>query len=348
VAAVATLVLLACANLTTRQVHHWRNTRSLFEHALRVNPENSQACAVVGSLLAEEGRHEEAVRMFEKALRLNPRQSDAQAHWGLALVKLGRFEEASRHYAEAVRIKPSYVEARLALGLTLHRQGRMEEAIEEFRRALALQPESAAGHNNLAMALYDHGQRTEAVAHLEEALRIDPGLEAARENLAVATGVTPRTAATLEASGEAQAAESHVNQASALLSEGRTREAVGELRRALALAPDSLAVLNNLAWILATDPDSAIRDSAGAVDLAERAVELTGGEEPIPLGTLAAAYAEAGRFDDAVATGRAAHELALRLGRPEVAETNLKLSELYRSGQPFRQTADPDPAHRTP
>jgi len=95
--------------------------------------------------------------------------------------------------------------------------------------------------------------------------------------------------------------------------------------------------LNNLAWVLATDPHPEIRRGSEAVQLAYRACLLTRNQEPAILGTLAAALAEAGDFDKAVATGQKAHDLAVAQGRKALAESNLQLLKLYRDHKPFRE-----------
>jgi tetratricopeptide (TPR) repeat protein len=99
-------------------------------------------------------------------------------------------------------------------------------------------------------------------------------------------------------------------------------------------------VNNNLAWMLASHPDPQIRNGKEAVDLAERACRLTNNEMPIYLGTLAAAYAEAGRFSDAVATAEKARDLARKAGLGTVAQRNEQLLELYRAGRPYHEPAD--------
>ena len=91
------------------------------------------------------------------------------------------------------------------------------------------------------------------------------------------------------------------------------------------LAPDSPIVLNNLAWILAANPDSRLRNGPEAVTLAERACQLTEFRQPMFIGTLAAAYAEAGRFEDAVKAAEQARDLAVAAGQNELAERNRQL-----------------------
>ena len=115
---------------------------------------------------------------------------------------------------------------------------------------------------------------------------------------------------------------------------GRNREAVAQYREALRLNPNLARALSNLAWMLATSPDDELRNGAEAVRLAERACELTHHGEPLFIGTLAAAYAEAGRFPEAVTTAEKAERLATDAGLAAVAAKNRQLLELL----PGRQT----------
>jgi hypothetical protein len=98
--------------------------------------------------------------------------------------------------------------------------------------------------------------------------------------------------------------------------------------------------LNNLAWRLATSPDAKVRDGARAVQLAERACKLTSNKTTIYLGTLAATYAEAGRFDEAMATAQKACDLAAQHGETNLLQKNQKLLELYRQHQPYRESIE--------
>ncbi|HTQ50755.1 MAG TPA: tetratricopeptide repeat protein, partial [Candidatus Acidoferrales bacterium] len=120
---------------------------------------------------------------------------------------------------------------------------------------------------------------------------------------------------------------------------GRTREAIAQYRKALELDPDLPTALNNLAWILATSSDEQLRNGAEAVRLAERACELTHYAQPWFVGTLAAAYAEAGRFPEAATTAEKAEQLAINTGQPAVAAKTGQLLELYRAGKPYHEPA---------
>ena len=117
----------------------------------------------------------------------------------------------------------------------------------------------------------------------------------------------------------------------------KTTEAIAHYRMALGLQSAMPEALNNLAWILATDPHAEIRNGAEAVQLARRACAQTRDSMPMLIGTLAAAYAEAGYFDEAIASAQKAHDLAVAQGCGDVAAKNLELLELFRSHHAYHE-----------
>ena len=121
--------------------------------------------------------------------------------------------------------------------------------------------------------------------------------------------------------------------ASQLENSGRIEEAILRYRNALAANSNNPAILNNLAWILATTAKPELRNGGEAVELAARAVRLTDYREPAFLGTLAAAYAEIGHFSDAYQTALIARVLAIRTGRNDFAENTFALMQLYSVGK---------------
>jgi len=126
----------------------------------------------------------------------------------------------------------------------------------------------------------------------------------------------------------------------ALAQRGRVEEAIAQYERALQIKPDYAESMNNLAWLLATCPDARIRDGTQAVKYAERACEQTHYGMTLFVGTLAAAYAEAGRFDEAIATAEKACALAEAAGEEGLLARNQQLLALYRAHQPYREPAE--------
>jgi Flp pilus assembly protein TadD len=117
---------------------------------------------------------------------------------------------------------------------------------------------------------------------------------------------------------------------------GRSSEAIAQYREALEIKPGYVDAMNNLAWMLATCPEASLRDGAAAVQLAQKAAQLAGGEDPTTLRTLAAAYAEAGRYAQAVETARRAMQLANARNDLAMAGTLEQELALYELDTPMR------------
>jgi Flp pilus assembly protein TadD len=197
------------------------------------------------------------------------------------------------------------------LGYALLKKGNVNEAIVHFQKSLKIKSDYTEAHINLGNALLKKGSADEAIVHYQKVLQIKPDYT-----------------------------EAHINLGYALLKKGSADEAITCYQKALQIKPDSPEVLNNLAWLLATSPDAHIRDGVQAVKYGERACELTHYGVTVLVGTLAAAYAEAGRYDDAIAAAQKACALASAAGEQDLLEKNQKLLELYRAHQPYHEAAE--------
>jgi tetratricopeptide (TPR) repeat protein len=201
-------------------------------------------------------------------------------------------------------------------------------------------PGNVRARNNYATALVARGQYAEAESHLRLAVGADPASVEAQQTLGVALCAQARCDEGLPhleaaASLAPSSADVQRNLAEAYASRGEMRAAVERYERALALRPDDLLLLNRAGWIRATDPGAA-RDGLRAVALAERAVRVSNRQDVESLDTLAAAYAEVGRFDEAVRAVRDALTLAPQREPAIVPELEVRLDR-YRQGGRFRQ-----------
>jgi tetratricopeptide (TPR) repeat protein len=217
--------------------------------------------------------------------------------------------------------------------------GKVAEAAAHFRESARLQPESAAAQYNLGTALLQSRDHETAIRHLEEALRLDPEYVRAHTNLGVALRLQGRPVEAIRHFRQALAARSDdgdalYNLASALTVAGELEEAITYYQRAVRVQPDAPEAHAELAWLLATHTHSRISDPSEAVRLAERASRLTQHKDAAVLDVLAAAYAAAGRFDEAVATARAA--LASLPSRSDSAKSIEQRLDLYTKGLPYR------------
>jgi tetratricopeptide (TPR) repeat protein len=281
------------------------------EDALRIKPDYPEAHFSLGNVFLKEGRVNDAIGHYEQALRSKPDHAQAHCNLGIALAQTGNIEEAIAHFEQALRIKPDYAEAHSNLGNALVQVGRVREAIGHYEQALRIKPDYAQAHCNLGIALAQTGNIEEAIAHYEQALRVNPDL-----------------------------AEAQLNLGAALVKLDKPNDAIRHYEQALQIRRNYPEALNALAWLLATRESAQGGDPVRAVALAQQACQLTNHQVAMYLDTLAAAYAAAGRFNDAIATAERAVDLARSGGRPRVAEEFESRLQLYRDGHAYRQPAD--------
>ena len=179
-------VVVLCTVLTRQQLGHWKDSETLFRHAVEVTENNYLAYNNLGAVLDEKGQTDEAVRQFQQATRLKPDLASAYDNLGIALAKKGKIDEAIRQYQEAIRVNPSCADAHDNLGIALGKRGQIDAAISQFQETIRLKPDHAGAHNNLGTAFLQQGHIDEAIAQYQEALRLKPDYAAARNNLDVA------------------------------------------------------------------------------------------------------------------------------------------------------------------
>ena len=324
-----------------------------FQKALELKPDHADAHNNLGAALVRKERVDEAIAEYEKALETNPDLEAAHHNLGMALAGRGQFDEAIAHYRKALEIKPRFAEVHNNLGLALAGRGEFDEAVAEYRQALEIKPDNADALGNLAAALVKAGRVDEALAEYRKLLEIKPDYAEAHNNYGVLLGKDGRldeAIAQFKRSLELKPdyADARDNLDVIESQRGELVRALAERRKLLRSRPDDVNLLDGVAWVLATVPNDSIRDGASAVEFAQRAEELTSGREPAILDTLAAAYAEAGRFAEAVQTARKALELAEQQGKRPLAESIKAKIRLYEAGRPFRETKRPAPASAQP
>jgi tetratricopeptide (TPR) repeat protein len=341
---VVTMAITALMVCAWKQTSYWRNSESLWTHTLACTSDNFIGHYSFGTVLVQKGNVDEAIAHFQKALQINPNDAGVCYNLGNALFQKGKVDEAIAQYQKALQIKPDFAEVCYNLGNALFQKGNVDEAIVHFQRALQINPDNAKAHNNLGSALLQKGDVDEAIAEYQKALQLDPDYAGACYNLGNALlqkGKVDEAIAYYQKALQINPdfAEAHYNLGKILCQKGRVDEAITHLQKNLQIKPDSLDVLNNLAWLLATSQDAHIRDGVRAVKYAERACELTHYGVTLLVGTVAAAYAEAGRFDDAIAAAQKACALATAAGEQELLEKNQNLLALYRAHQPYHEAA---------
>jgi tetratricopeptide (TPR) repeat protein len=263
--AVVVLMAAACASsavVDRIQLQYWRNSESLFRHALEVTEANYVAHHNLGNALSDiPGRLPEAIGHLEAALRLRPDSAEAHSDLGTALAKIpGRLPEAIAEYETAVRLAPNWEVPHNNLGYALaETPSRLLEAIAEYRTAIRIKPSYAEAYNNLGSALLEMpGRLPEAVAQFQAALRLEPDYAQAHNNLGLAWSRVPGRMADAEAEFETalrfqpDLAGAHNNLANTLAEmPGRLPDAIAAYEAALRLQPDFAQAHYNLGRALA-------------------------------------------------------------------------------------------------
>jgi tetratricopeptide (TPR) repeat protein len=312
------------------------------QRALALQPSLADAQMTLGNALLAKGQVNEAIARLRKAVKLQPRLAGAHHNLGNALFQAGQVDEALAQFQQALAIQPDLASAHNGLGNALLRQGRVDEALAHFQQAVTLQPGLAEAHLNLANLLLQRDRVDEAIAHFQAGLDLQPNLAAAHNNFANALlrkGRVDEAIAHFQRALSLQPslAEAHYNLGNALVQKGRLAEAVEHYEAAVAALPGNPFLRSNLAWLLATCPDAAVRNGARAVELAQQAERLSGGKDTSILSALAAAYAEAGRFPEAIATAQKACARASAAGDQALLERNQQLLEQYRRNQAYHE-----------
>jgi Flp pilus assembly protein TadD len=330
----------ACVVVSRIQLRCWQDSEALFRHALRVAGNDPIIRFCLGGALAQKNELDEARIQFLEVLKLKPDYAEAHDNLGIIYQLQGNLDAAIAETSEALRLQPGLIRARNNLGAGLAAQGKTAEAIVQFRETLRRNPGNAETHYNLGKVLADQKQTSEASAEFSEAIRLkreyaDPHyslgmmllsqekISDAQSEFEAALRINPNIA------------EAHYQLA--VISQGRkdAGRALAHYFEAMRLRPDWPEALNNLAWILATRKDSQSGNGAEAVRLARRAVELTRTNNPGALDTLAAAYADAGRFEEAVSTLEKA--ITLAAGQESLAAELQTRLALYKTGKSYRE-----------
>ncbi len=216
--------------VTWVQIQYWKDSESLYRHAIDVTDENYVMHYGLGATLSKlPGRLPEAISEYRTSLRISPEYADAHFNLGVALSETpGHLTEAIEEYQAAIHIRPNMAQAHNNLGLALSdTPGRLQDAISEFQAALRIKPTHAGAHTNLGAALSKiPGREQEAIAEYEAALRISPDSAEAHNNLGGALAIIP----------------------------GRQQEAIAHYEAALRIKPDFMEAHYNLAEALARIP----------------------------------------------------------------------------------------------
>jgi len=306
----ALCVVAVLATLTWRQAAIYGNIDTLWRTTLARNPGCWMAHNNLGIVLFEKGQLDEAIQHYRTTLEMEPNFWGADYNLGTALLGKGQVDEAIFYCDKAVRMQPNDPDAQVAFANALLQKRRIDDAIAHYQKAVEIRPDYFFARYGLGHALLEEGKLDGAIEHSRAALLIQPNN-----------------------------ADCHTVLAIALDEKGESAEAIQHYEKALAISPQSVSALNNLAWLLATSPNALLRNGAMAIQLAERADQLSGGSNAIVVRTLAAAYAEAGQFGKATESARAAMQLGRSQGDDSLTAKVEQEIALYELSLPYHEIA---------
>jgi protein O-mannosyl-transferase len=303
------IICLSMLTLTVLRNKDYQSIFALYQDMADKSPNNFRAQCNFGAILSEQGKIVEALARLERARQLNPTYPEVYYDLGVAFDRCRRPDEAAANYLKTLELNPKHTGALQNLGVGLLNRKRPDEAIACWRKALDINPHDAEVRGNLAAVLANRGQIDEAVEQLGKALDDVPNSARLRRNLGVIL----------------------------LYHQNKPAEALAVWREGVRLCPNDVPLLNSLSRVLATHPDAAVRQGDEAVALAQRAVELSGGKEPLVLDTLAAAYAEQRQFPKALETVQRAMDLAIIQGNVPLTDALRQRIPRYQAEMPLRE-----------
>ena len=300
-----------CGNLADiyRKVGSYDKAIELIQKKLALLPEDINSLKFLAETYYLAGDYPQAIDTLNAILKLKPDELGAYGNLANIYLRLKSYDKAIELIQKKLALLPGDINSLKFLAGTYYLAGDYPQAIDTINRVLKHQPDDAEMCLYLAKSYHHLNDPAEALQNYLRALQLNP-----------------------------QNRQAHINTAEVYLGMGRPKEAIGHYRQALRLKGDSLNVLNNLAWILATHEDAEIRDGTEAVRLAKQACHLADYKVPRCLDTLAAAYAETGQFDQAVKTAEQAIQLTQSSGEEKRTKEIQTRLELYKAGLPYRES----------
>jgi len=320
-------------------ISHFSDVLSRIENTMQSIDEKHQELSRIYQSLAqayfEQEKFDKALENLNKALKLIPNQVKVLNGIAIIMSKSEEPEKAIEYWKRSLQIDPNQLELYNDLARCYYKQGQPDQAKKYLTNALKIEPNSPDVQSNLANILLDQGEFEEAITLFEKAIELDPNSSQARENLQKARKQMKisETIASWQKSlkKDPNQPELHEKLGNFFYSRGDIQKTIYHWEMALHLKGDQADLLNNLAYVIASQTDETLKDPKKAIQLANRACELTEFKKPGILDTLAVAYAADGRFTEAIETIQKAIELADPSDNQQLKDELKKHLQLYES-----------------
>ncbi len=178
-------------SIASRQTAFWRDSETLWKHALDCTSKNARAHNNFGNVMMDKGQVERAIEHYEEALKIVPRYAEAHNNLAAALMNRGQVDQALEHFQKALEQLPDMPQAHQGLGNIYSSRGQFDRVVEHYRRVLKLNPEDANVRYNLGVVLNRQGKTAEAVREWRKVIRLQPGDADALDQLAWALATSP-------------------------------------------------------------------------------------------------------------------------------------------------------------
>jgi Flp pilus assembly protein TadD len=296
--------------------------------------------------LARDGQFAAAANQAREAVAKDPSSSTAECFLAVMLEQIGQSNEVIEHTMRGLQLNNADGFCRLQNASNLEKGGDVRQAITIVQQLVDSEPENKPAYDLWLTCARQRRQPEQAIAIARDAIAISPFDAESHYRLGLAAGevgdfstAAPQLAYALLLQPSQLEIEKKLHLA--LVFAAKSGNASEQLSAIASSAPDLPILLDELARILATDPNSVVRNGAEAVRLSERACLLTNRTRPKFLATLAAAYAESGRFSDGVNTAQQAISLARLAGDTSTSTVAEKMLDAFRNGQPYREELAP-------
>jgi tetratricopeptide (TPR) repeat protein len=311
-----------------------------FSESIRIDPNYARAYHNRGLAWSARGEPNRAIEDYSAALRLSPQLHEVLRDRALAWIATGKYDSAIQDFDRLIQLDPNDVRALKGRGDARRHNADYDGAMRDYSVVIQIDPKNAGAFQDRGNAYRAKGQFDRAVADYGAAIRLTPNnvtLLQDRAELWWKLGQAGKSIADLTAAIRLEPKEaSHYYSRGFIWNYQKNYDrALADYTTAARLNPDDLRSMNAIAWLLATCPEEKFRDGKQAVELANKACELSRWKDPHHLGSLAAAWAESGDFEKAVAYQNKALELP-GYDEAQSREAQYRL-RLYRERKPYRQ-----------